>query len=333
MLSRSDFQALLDSEGLLIVDGALATELETRGHDLNHPLWSAKLLKESPASIEDVHFDYFKAGANIAITASYQAGIEGLTTHFGVEESEARLLIKRSVGVAQAARDALAKPSNATSPHGSPKTRLIAGSVGPYGAFLADGSEYRGDYQRTLDEFKDFHRSRIETLIEAGVDLLALETMPNMAEIQALLELLQTEFPHAIAWLSCSMKGAAHLSDGTPWQNVLDLVNEHQARIVSFGINCVPLHETTDALEQIKRFTDLPLICYPNSGEVWESATHTWHGSQPDALLAEHSGKSKAASQLAADFDSWTKAGARLVGGCCRTGPAFIAAIHNHLKE
>ncbi|KXT06445.1 hypothetical protein AC578_6086 [Pseudocercospora eumusae] len=332
MLSRSDFQALLDSEGLLIVDGALATELETRGHDLNHPLWSAKLLKENPASIQDVHFDYFKAGANIAITASYQAGIEGLTTHFGVEEPDARLLVKRSVEVAKAARDAFAETKDAKASDGSVKTLLIAGSVGPYGAFLADGSEYRGDYQRTVDEFKDFHRSRIAVLIEAGVDLLALETMPNLSETKALLELLQTEFPQAIAWLACSMKGAAHLSDGTPWQDVLALVNEHQARIVSFGINCVPLHETKDALEHIKRFTDLPLICYPNSGEVWEPATHTWHGSQPDALLAEHSGKCEAASQLAAEFDSWTKAGARLVGGCCRTGPGFIAAIHDHIK-
>ncbi|EME87876.1 uncharacterized protein MYCFIDRAFT_128460 [Pseudocercospora fijiensis CIRAD86] len=327
MLSRSEFQALLDSEGVLIVDGALATELETRGHDLNHPLWSAKLLKENPASVQDVHLDYFKAGANIAITASYQAGLEGLTTHFGIEEPEARLLIKRSVEAAKAARDAFS-----TSPDGSGKTLLVAGSVGPYGAFLADGSEYTGDYKKTVDEFKRFHRSRIAVLIEAGVDLLAVETMPNLSEIKALLELLQTEFPQAIAWLACSMKDAAHLCDGTSWQSVLDLVNEHRSPLVSFGINCVQPHETADALDHIRRYTDLPLICYPNSGEIWESATHTWHGSQQRTLLDDHSSKSEAASQLAAEFDTWTKAGARLVGGCCRTGPAFIAAIHAHLK-
>lgn len=280
MLSKSEFQAILAAEVTLIIDGALATELEQRGHDLNHPLWSAKVLQDDPASIQDVHHDYYVAGATIAITASYQASVPGLIKHFDLSVTEAKKLIERSVDVARAARDAYTTSGDAHPAKRTSGPLLVAGSVGPYGAFLADGSEYRGDYTRNIDEFKNFHRARIAALVESGVDLLALETMPNLTEIRALLGLLQAEFPQAIAWIGCTMKDAAHLSDGSPWSDVLGIVNQHEDRIVSFGVNCVAMSSTADALQQIRSHTKLPLLCYPNSGEVWEAATHTWVSSK-----------------------------------------------------
>lgn len=314
MLSKIQFEALLKAEGSLVIDGALATELEARGHDLNHALWSAKVLRDDPASIERVHYDYYMAGAHIAITASYQASTAGLYDHFGMNESAARAMIVRSVQIARKARDSALKK-------GIDRDRplLIAGSVGPYGSYLADGSEYRGDYERTIGEFKDFHRPRIEALVDAGSDLLALETMPNFKEIKALLELLQEDFPAVIVWLSCTSKDSGHLSDGTPWSDVLALINGYVNAVIGFGINCVPFATAWQTLKNISDLTELPLVCYPNSGEIWDAKTKTWSG-----------GSSSDYSNAQA-VSSWTKNGARLVGGCCRTGPAYIDEVARHL--
>ena len=183
MINANEFNELLQNRGTLIIDGALATELETRGYDLNHPLWSAKILRGEPGAIEKVHLDYYLAGADIAITASYQASVQGLHDHFGLSSEDAGRLIGKSVQLAQQAREKASK-------HVDPGHKLlVAGSVGPYGAYLADGSEYRGDYQRTASEFQEFHRPRIRALIDAGVDILAIETMPHLAEIEAVLRL------------------------------------------------------------------------------------------------------------------------------------------------
>lgn len=328
MLTRKQFEAMLCTEEVLVLDGALASELEVRGHDLNHVLWSAKILKHDPAAIEKVHTDYFVAGAHIAITSSYQAAPQGLYDHFGMHEDCAKDLIRTSVRLARSARDAAySRGVDAIRP------LLVAGSVGPFGAYLSDGSEYRGDYTRTTDEFKDFHRPRIQALIEAGVDLLALETMPNISEIRSLLKLLRSDFPDALAWLSCTAKSVDRLSDGTTWETLLDLVNKYDDQIIAFGINCVPLSMASSSLEQIHRFTRLPLVCYPNSGELWDAETKSWYGESVDAELRIHSRSTDIRYQTPSDPCDWIKNGARLVGGCCRTGPAFIAATSNKVEK
>lgn len=326
MLTKTDFNALLARRHTLIIDGALATELEARGHDLNHPLWSAKLLQDDPDGIEQVHLDYYLAGADIAITASYQASTQGLYDHFGMNDEDAASLIKTSVRLAQKAR-AEAYQRSGEKRH----DLLVAGSVGPYGAFLADGSEYRGDYQRSAEEFKDFHRPRILALTQADVDLLAIETMPSMPEIQAVCSLLQSEFPDYVAWVSCTLKDADHLSDGTPLQDVLALVQQYE-QIVAFGINCVPTTLVMPALQFLSSATQqgaaddsdstsaFPLLCYPNSGEIWDAGSKTWKGPKPYGHV------------LANQVRKWTSAGARLVGGCCRTGPKNIEAISQALR-
>lgn len=323
MLSKDEFNALLRAEETLIIDGALASELEVRGYDLNHALWSAKILKDDPAAIEKVHTDYFLAGAHVAITSSYQAASQGLKDHFALDEIQSKALIRESVNLARRARDTAYGRGVDSS-----RALLVAGSVGPYGAYLSDGSEYRGDYSKTMDEFKDFHRPRIQALIDADVDLLALETMPSFSEIRALLSLLQCEFPDAIAWLSCTVRSIDKLSDGTSWKDVLDVVNKYDNQLVAFGFNCIPLSIVSSSLGQARCYTKLPLLCYPNSGESWDAVTKTWYSTSQTALQSSVNDNSSPI-----DASAWIKNGARLIGGCCRTGPAFIEALGNSLPS
>lgn len=168
MPQNNPLTAILAEHPFVLLDGAMATELEARGCDLTDSLWSAKVLMENPQLIYDVHLDYFRAGAQVAITASYQATPDGFAAR-GLDEAQSRSLIGKSVELARQARESyLAENPTA-------KGLLIAGSVGPYGAYLADGSEYRGDYQRSAQVFQEFHRPRVEALLDAGADLLACE--------------------------------------------------------------------------------------------------------------------------------------------------------------
>ena len=240
MPQNNPLTSILTDHPFVLLDGAMATELEARGCDLADSLWSAKVLMENPQLIYDVHLDYFRAGAQVAITASYQATPDGFAAR-GLNEAQARSLIAKSVELAKQARDSYRAENPAA------KGLLIAGSVGPYGAYLADGSEYRGDYQRSAQVFQDFHRPRIEALLEAGVDLLACETLPSFDEIRALAQLLEA-YPVAQAWFSFTLRDAQHLSDGTPLRDVLALLADYP-QILAVGINCIALENTVEALE------------------------------------------------------------------------------------
>ncbi|WP_393969153.1 homocysteine S-methyltransferase [Kluyvera intermedia] len=309
MPQNNPLTAILAEHPFVLLDGAMATELEARGCDLTDSLWSAKVLMENPQLIYDVHLDYFRAGAQVAITASYQATPDGFAAR-GLDEAQSRSLIGKSVELARQARESyLAENPTA-------KGLLIAGSVGPYGAYLADGSEYRGDYQRSAQVFQEFHRPRVEALLEAGVDLLACETLPSFAEIRALAQLL-AEYPVAQAWFSFTLRDSQHLSDGTPLCDVLALLADYP-QIVAVGINCIALENTTDALSYLHGQTPLPLVVYPNSGEHYDAVTKTWH----------HHGE--ACATLEGYLPQWLAAGAKLIGGCCRTTPKDIAALKAH---
>ena len=249
MSQTNPFTALLAAQPFVLLDGAMATELEARGCDLADSLWSAKVLLENPQLIRDVHLDYFRAGAQVAITASYQATPAGFAAR-GLDEAQSRALIGKSVELARKAREAYL----AENPQAG--TLLVAGSVGPYGAFLADGSEYRGDYQRSAAEFQAFHRPRVEALLDAGADLLACETLPSFAEIQALAALLQ-EYPRARAWYSFTLRDAEHLSDGTPLREVMAALADNP-QVVAVGINCIALENTPAALAHLHSLTALP---------------------------------------------------------------------------
>ena len=309
MPQNNPLTAILADSPFVLLDGAMATELEARGCDLADSLWSAKVLMENPQLIYDVHLDYFRAGAQVAITASYQATPEGFAAR-GLDETQSRALIARSVELARQARDAYRAENPAA------KGLLIAGSIGPYGAYLADGSEYRGDYQRSAQVFQYFHRPRIDALLEAGADLLACETLPSFDEIRALAQLL-VEYPVAQAWFSFTLRDSQHLSDGTPLRDVLAFLADYP-QILAVGINCIALENTVDALSYLHSQTPLPLVVYPNSGEHYDAVTKTWH----------HHGE--ACATLEGYLPQWLAAGAKLIGGCCRTTPKDIAALKAH---
>ncbi|AUX94496.1 homocysteine S-methyltransferase [Mixta gaviniae] len=297
---------LLQRHDTLILDGALATELEARGCQLADALWSAKVLLENPQLIYQVHYDYFAAGAQCAITASYQATPQGFAAR-GLNEAQSCALIARSVELAQQAR----QDYLTTHPQAAPL--LVAGSVGPYGAFLANGAEYRGDYALPQDDMMAFHRPRIAALAAAGVDLLACETLPSYAELEALLALLAAEYPTLPAWFSFTLRDSEHLSDGTPLAEAAALL-ARCPQAVALGVNCIALEKVTPALTALRRLTHKPLLVYPNSGEQYDAVSKSWHSAPAGCGLQD---------KLA----EWRAAGAQIIGGCCRTTPQDIAAL------
>ncbi|MDD3225832.1 MAG: homocysteine S-methyltransferase, partial [Clostridium sp.] len=256
----------------VILDGAMGTELEKRGCDIKDSLWSAKMLTENPKIIEDVHYDYFKAGADCAITASYQATIDGFIK-LGFTKKEAESLIKDSVKIAKSARDRFWNDSKNRINRNKP---LVAGSVGPYGAYLADGSEYRGNYKIGEAELVDFHRSRMKLLVDEGCDILACETIPSLIEAKAIVKLLK-EFPNSYAWISFSAKNDYEISDGTlvsECAKYLDSFNE----VAAVGVNCTAPKYINSLISEFKNNTQKPIVVYPNSGEEYDANTKTWHG-------------------------------------------------------
>ncbi|TPF97306.1 homocysteine methyltransferase [Bifidobacterium sp. UTCIF-39] len=304
----------LAAQSPLLVDGAMATELEKRGVDMANALWSAMALIRDPQAVHDVHRSYFEAGANIAITNTYQANIPGFE-RIGLTDDEARRLITVAVDEAVAARDDYrssvpAPAMENTSDDRRSRPLLVAGSVGPYGAFLADGSEYTGGYSLTDAEYRDFHRERMRVLADAGVDLFAFETMPNMAEVQALVGLLNDEFSDMEAWMSFSLRDAGHLCDGTALDEATAALDRVPG-ISAIGVNCVPLELVGDAIGCIRSATSKPIIVYPNNGDIYHPGTKTWTPNPSGLSLA----------QLA---PRWIDAGASIHRGCCRTTPADI---------
>lgn len=302
---------LLDQRHVILLDGALATELERRGADLRDPLWSAKLLLEAPALIRQVHDDYFAAGAQIAISASYQASFAGLAAR-GLSQAQAAELMRYSVQLALDAREQFLID------HPTALRPLVAASIGPYGATLHDGSEYRGDYGLNVAALMDWHRPRLAVLADSGADLLACETIPSLAEGEALVRLL-AEFPHMPAWLSFSCCDATHVCHGEPFADCVALANQC-AQLVAVGLNCTAPHHVESLLQVALPVTSKPLVAYPNRGDVWDAAAHCWlPGAENESF--------------ALSAQRWVAAGARLIGGCCRTTPADIAALAQWLDQ
>lgn len=307
-------EKILKKHKVIILDGALATELENRGYDINDSLWSAKILAEKPEVIKQVHYDYFKAGADVAITSSYQATMEGFVKK-GFSSSEAKDLIKRSVELAVAARNEFFEELDNKEDRPYP---LVAASVGPYGAYLADGSEYRGDYKISEDELMDFHRERMKILIEAGADILACETIPNLTEAKAIAKLL-SEFQGTYAWISFSCKNGLQISDGTLISQCAETLKAYP-NVAAIGINCTAPKYVSELITEIKKVTDKPIVVYPNSGEEYDAQHKEWNG-HSDVQCYGSSAK------------LWYKCGASLIGGCCRTTPEHIKEIAKWARE
>ena len=301
-----------------VLDGGLATELEARGHDLSDRLWSARVLLTEPEAIEAVHLAYFRAGARVATTASYQATVPGFAAA-GLDRGAALAAIARSVELARRARDEFADESGL-----DVGDLQVAGSVGPYGAMLADGSEYRGDYDPGPVALREVHAPRIEALLEAGVDLLALETIPTMREAAALLDLV--EETGARAWLSYQCRDATSTAAGEPITEAVALANGRDG-VLAVGVNCTAPRHVPALLASAAGATDLPLVGYPNGGDRWDPGARRW-------VTGDESGAGAAARDGAYDpvaVAGWADRGAAWLGGCCGTGPDDIRALADAL--
>ena len=286
---------------VVVLDGGLSNALVDCGHDLTDELWTARLLRDAPGEVAAVHRAYFEAGAQIATTASYQASVAGFERS-GMTRAEAETLITRSVTLAREVRDDVAASA------GDGVVRLIAASVGPYGAVLADGSEYRGRYGLSRSALRDFHGPRMELLANAGPDLLALETIPDLDEVSVLLDLAdELAIP---AWLSCTVSGD-RLRDGRPAIDAFALAADHGS-LVAVGVNCCAPGDVLSAVRSATAASGKPAIAYPNSGETWDGAARRWIG-EPEFDIAL--------------TNAWAEAGASFIGGCCRVGPSAIAAM------
>lgn len=273
-----------------IFDGALATELERNGADLSGPLWSGRLLRDDPEAIIAVHQAAIAAGADVISTASYQVSAEGFE-RVGLKREDAHEALKKSVHLA---REAITRSKSQT---------LIAASLGPYGATLADGSEYTGHYALTPNELADFHRPRVRALLEAGPDLILFETLPSMAEAEAVAQ-LAAEHP-AVHFM-------ASFSRADAFREALPRL-ESQANVIAVGLNCMPPEEIEPALRSVKP-KRVALAASPNSGEQWDAKARRWIGTTGQQTLAQWALK-------------YREAGATIFGGCCRTKPEDIAAM------
>jgi homocysteine S-methyltransferase len=283
------------AEEALVLDGGLSNQLRAQGCDLSDALWSARLLVDGPQQIEAAHAAYVRAGAQVLITSSYQATYEGFARR-GVPRDEAAELLARSVDLARRA-DA-----------GASREVWVAASVGPYGAMLADGSEYRGRYGLSVAELERFHRPRIETLAAAGPDALALETVPDVDEARALLA--AADGCGVPVWLSYSIEGERTRA-GQPLAEAFALAAGND-QVIAVGVNCCEPAAVDRAVEIAASVTGKPVVAYPNSGERWDGEARGWRG---DATFDP--------SRVRA----WRSAGARLFGGCCRVGPEEIARL------
>lgn len=304
----------LAQQDALILDGGLATQLEARGCDLSDELWSARLLMEDPELIRQVHLDYFWAGADVGISASYQATLQGFQRR-GATLMEAIRLLRLSVQLVAEARDQYWRDAGAPAHRLFP---LVAASVGPYGAYLADGSEYTGNYDLDEDGLFEFHRQRWHVLAHSGADVMACETIPSAAEMRALVRLLR-EAPGLTAWFSFTARDGRLISDGTPIARCAAYLDSIP-QVVAVGVNCTPPRYIHRLIREIRDVTEKPVVIYPNSGETFDPQRKVWQGESDP-------------SEFGAYCREWRKEGAALIGGCCRTGPAHIRQIADRLRR
>lgn len=337
----SPFTPFLDHHGCVILDGGLSTALEARGYVLDDRLWSAALLRDAPEAIAAVHGAYLLAGADVITTASYQASIPGFM-EWGLSEGEAARLLVRSSELALESRDRYVREhvregirdevregtrdevrEGGRDGEAEARTRpLVAASVGPYGAYLADGSEYDGRYEGvSRGELVDFHAHRLELLADSSVDLLACETVPSGREAEVLVDLISHLEAAPQAWMAFSCADGARLHDGTPVEEAAALASGVD-RFVAVGVNCTAPRYLPELVRRIRTVHRGHVIVYPNSGELYDAGSGRW-SKQSDAEARD---------------DGWLhgvlearREGADVLGGCCRVGPEGIRELRRRL--
>ena len=306
---KASLDEILKENGIMVIDGSMSTALEQMGADLNNKLWTASVLANQPELVKRVHLNYFRAGADCGITCSYQATIPGFMAQ-GYTKEEAEELICRSVELFLEARDEWWKEEGEAEGRMYP---LCLGAVGPYGAYLADGSEYRGNYGLSDQELYDFHRRRMELLYEAGADILLIETQPSLQEV--LVEAKIAEELSADYWISFSCMNGKQICDSTPIRDCAKTLDPKvYPHLKMIGINCTKPEYLVSLVRELKSVTDLPVAVYPNSGETYDPETKTWHGSGESLDFGEYALQ-------------YMMAGAEAVGGCCTTVEKHVEQV------
>jgi homocysteine S-methyltransferase len=311
-MSEHPFAPFLQSQGFVLLDGGLATALETAGYTLDESLWSASCVIDAPGAVRSVHTSYLEAGADCITTAGYQASVEGFLAA-GLDREGAEEALRRGVELAVEARDAFwSNPA-----HGSGRLEpIVAASAGPYGAFLADGSEYDGRYGVERAVLERFHRARLDVLRDTAADVVAFETIPSALESEVLAELL-ADRDDTRAWISYSCRDSETLWDGTPIAEAVRSLGSVRG-LVGVGINCTAPRHVGALVDKIAAVTDLPIIVYPNSGEGYDVLKRSWLG--PPAEWLDSVGE-------------WVESGAVVLGGCCRVGPDQIRRLRTRLED
>jgi homocysteine S-methyltransferase len=298
----------LQQNKIAVIDGSMGTALEQLGADLNNSLWTARVLADRPELVKQVHLDYFRAGADAGITCSYQATIPGLMEN-GFTREEAENLIVRSVTVFQETREKWWETEGKAAGRAYP---LCLAGMGPYGAYLADGSEYRGHYGVSDQVLYDFHARRAELLWQAGADVLLFETQPSFAEVK--IEAAIAERLGADYWISFSCRDSLHINEGDAIRDCAAALSKDHPHLRAIGANCSKPEYMTGLIREIRSATTLPVFVYPNSGETYDPVTKTWNGEGEGLHFKDYA-------------LSYMKAGAVAVGGCCTTTAEHIRQV------
>lgn len=287
-------------QDIVILDGGFGTTVEQFGYDVKHELWSSNLLQSNPEVVCKVHQAFVDSGAEIILTNTYQASVQSFL-NIGIDREAARKYLEKAAELAiRAAGD----------------KAIVVGSLGPYAAMLGNGSEYTGDYKETEEDYIQYHKERLDILIEAGVNVFAFETIPNIEEIKAVKTLLR-DYPDIEAWISITLKDSDHLSDGTSLEAVIREVNEID-NILAFGVNCTSVKVIDGAVDKLIALSDKPLILYPNSGRKYDAVKKIWIDQQDESLV-------EAAVK-------WQAKGVKIIGGCCQVGPEEISELVRTLR-
>lgn len=304
---RTSIAETLQKVRIMVIDGSMSTELEHLGCQLNDSLWTAKALAERPELVKQVHLNYFRAGADCGITCSYQATIPGLLAK-GYSEAEAEALIARSVQLFLEAREEWWETEGKAAGRAYP---LCLAGIGPYGAYLADGSEYKGNYGVSDETLRAFHARRMEILWNAGADVLLIETQPSLNEV-----LIETELAEQLGadyWVSFSCPDGKHIYEGNSIRDCAKALSQGRPHLRMIGVNCTAPQHIESLIGELRAGCELPIAVYPNSGETYDPVTKTWHGNPNSLSFGEFAKK-------------YMQAGASAVGGCCTT-------VHSHIEE
>lgn len=295
---------VLDGHKLTVLDGGLATSLEQRGHDLSGALWSARMLRDNPDELVAINRSHAEAGANIISTASYQVSRQGFVGN-GLTADDADAALLQSVELTQRAAAEIMDMSG--------RRVLVAASLGPYGAILADGSEYRGDYSISRQQLLEFHAQRLSVLQQSNPDVLAFETVPSAIEIDVINELLISEFATTPAWISCSAQTDSQISDGSATAEAFSVVTAEN--VIAIGFNCIKPELGQPLLTSIAEVRpELARIIYSNAGRTWDAVNRVWLDAGADSIDA-------------LTLASWRAAGASIIGGCCGLGDVHVRAV------